>query len=203
MALREAIRAAVETIAPPTLAELSTRLEAARTALVAAQETDSTAQAVLDVAYGADDQKLVLKAESDRAQTRLALERAAGRVASLERQLQAAEASQAGEDLAAGRKALAALKVDRERFGAQILNALDTLEGACQAFGVNEAAIMALPDSVRGRDAVPGHNLGAGALQAHLVVELRQRGIVGQPSSVQAVRLADWLSTGTKTLGTA
>lgn len=201
MALKDAVRTAVDVIVPPTLAELRTRLDAARAALLAAQEADRAAQAALDVCYGTDDPKALLKAESDRAQARLTLERVAGRVTALERQVQGAEASQAADDLAAGRKALAALKVDRERRGAEILAALDALQAAVPAFVQVDDAIMALPVAIRGVDATPGHLLGLGALQAHLAVELRQRGIVGQPSSVQWTRLADWLATGSKTLG--
>jgi hypothetical protein len=202
MALKEAVRTVVETIAPPSAAELRKRLEPARSALVAAQEADSAAQAALDSAYGLDDPKAVLKAESDRAQARLALERAAGRVAALERQLQAAEAAEAADAQAEGKRRLQYHVEARGELGVQILNALDALEGAVKAFGLNEAAILAMPEAIRGRNATPGHLLGSGPLQAHLAVELGQRGILGQPSSVAAPRLHQWLATGSETLGT-
>lgn len=200
MALKDAVRTAVETIVPPSLADLRQRLDQARGALLAAQDADSAAQAALDDAYGDPDDKRVLKAQSDRAQARLALERSAGRVAALERQLAVAEAAEADAELEAGRKTLARLKADREQRGAQILAALDQLQVAVLAFGAVDDRIAALPVSVRGASAVPGHNLGAGPLQAHLAVELEQRAIVGQPSSMERPSLAAWIATGSRTL---
>ena len=201
MALKEAVRTAVETIVPPSLAELRQRLDQGRAALLAAQEADIAAQTAQDLAYGAEDDGISQKAQSDRAQSRLALERAAGRVSALERQLQAAEAAEAAAALAAGARQLRHLVETRGALGAQILAALDVLQARVHAFGVNEAAILALPVAVRGGDATPGYLLGAGPLQAHLAVELAQRGIVGQPSSLERPRLAAWLDLGKRTLG--
>lgn len=201
MALRDTARNVVEAIIPPSTAQLRERLEAARLELVTAQQADREAQAALDGAYGNPDDKLVLKAESDRAQSKLKLERAAGRVSALDGQVTTAEAADADAALSAGRRTLSHHIEARGELGVQILNALDQLEGAIKAFGVNESAILALPLKVRGSSAVAGFNLGAGALQAHVGVELRQRGIDGQPSSLAVTRLADWLSLGSRTLG--
>lgn len=200
MALKDVARTAVEMIVPPSPAELRLRLDQARQALVAAQQAAEATQAVLDGAYGSDDRQALLKAESDRAQARLALERAAGRVAALERQVQAADATQAADELEAGRRRLGGFKADRQRHGEQILAALDQLQAAVKAFSTTDDAILALPEAVRGSNAVPGHNLGAGALQAHLAVELAERRVIGEPSSMQRPRLADWLRVGGETL---
>ncbi len=205
MKARELIQSAVEVVRPPSPAELRQRLNQARQSVVQAEQAVQASQAAVDVSYGLDDNQAtpsaVLKAESDRAQARLVLERAAGRAAALERQVQAAEASQAAQELEAGRRQLAHLIEKRSELGVQILNALDRLEGAVKAFGVNEDAIISLPLAVRGRSAVPGHNLGAGALQAHLASELAQRGVLGQRSSIAGPSLADWLALGNRTLG--
>jgi hypothetical protein len=201
VALKDAVRTAVEVIVPPSPAELRQRLEAARAALVAAQEADNAAQAALDMSYSADDERQALKAQSDRTQARLDLERAAGRVQAIERQLASAEAAEAEGELAAGRRQLTQLVEARDRQGSDILKSLDALQTAVQAFTATDEAILALPESVRGRDAVPGHNLGAGPLRAHVAAELRQRGVVGQPSSVAGPSLAAWLDLGSKTLG--
>lgn len=200
MALKDVARTAIEAIVPPTVAERRQRVEAARGGHVTAQQADDTAQAVKDASYGGDDEQAKLKAESDKSQTRLALERAAGRVAALERQLATAEAAEAAEALAAGRKALAGLKADREQHGRQIVAALDQLQESVQAFLAIEDAIIALPVAIRGDNASPGYNLGAGPLWRYLAVELRERGITGRPSSTSSGRLAEWLSIGTRTL---
>ena len=201
MALKDAVRNVMETVVSPSLAELGQRLEAARTALLAAQEADSAAQAVLDTSYGAGDDRAAQKAQADRVQARLAMERAGGRVAALERQLQAVETAEAERQQAADRQRLAHHVEARGELGAQILSALAALEGAVKAFRVNEAAILALPDSIRGHSAVAGYNIGSGPLQTHLRMELEQRGVTGQPSSVERPRLADWLRTGSGALG--
>jgi type IV secretory pathway VirJ component len=205
MSLKDVARNAVELVAPPSAATVRQRLDAARQALVAAEQAVQAAQAAVDQAHGLDDDQAgaaaVLKAEASRAQARIVLERCAGRVAALERQLQAAEQAQAADALKAGRKHLAALKADREQHGAAMVAALAALETACAAFMATEQAVMALPTSIRGSNASVGYNLGAGPLQAHLAVELRQRSITGRPSSSQPTRLAEWLDLGNRTLG--
>lgn len=200
MALKDAVRTAVETIVPPSAADLRQRLETARQALLQAQEADQAARAAQDVAFGADDDKVAQKAQADAVQARLALERAAGRVAALERQLAAAEAAQADAELETGRKRLAALKTEREQRGAQILKALDALQAAVAGLVAVDDKVMALPPAVRGTNATPGYLLGSGPLAAHLAVELEQRAIIGQPSSMERPTLAQWLATGSRTL---
>src|SRR5687768_11167559 len=102
MALKDVARNAIEAVIPPNVAELHKRLEAARQALVQAQGASDKAQQAYDVALAADTPKDGAEAQTTVIQSRLTLERAAARVAALERQLAAAEAAEASATLAAG-----------------------------------------------------------------------------------------------------
>lgn len=205
MKVSEAMQRTLETVVPPSSAVLAQRLDDARRSLVAAQEGVQQADAAKVSIYGADDEqrtpKAIMEAEARCVQARLSLERAAGRVSALEARVAASQAEDARQALQAGRRKLEALKAERADAGAQILAALDQLQAAVNAFTATDEAIIALPATIRGTDAVPGHNLGASALRAHLAVELAQRDVLGQRSSMQTRTFAEWVDVGNRTLG--
>lgn len=180
----------------PDLPTAQAKAQAARQALIAAARQVDQAKVQLMVADEQDDPAAVQKAEAAVISTSRDADRASRQLQVAEDRLQRAEQAAEASSQAQHRKHLAELLAARTETGAQIESALVALEAGVKQLADVDARIGTVQTDVLGPYFVLGINCGKAALERHLGVEVAQRGILGQPSSMQMPRLAEWLSTG-------
>lgn len=184
----------------PDVATAEERAKTARQLTIDADGAVEAAKAARTLADEAGDRELISKTEAALISAERAADRATRALQIAEDKLRRAREAAEAAPLAEARKRLAALVAARDRAGKQIEEALVALEAGVKELADIDADIFALPGSVRGSDCVPGHNIGKGAIEMRLAVELAQRGVQGQPSSMALPRFAEWLAVGSNLL---
>jgi hypothetical protein len=182
-------------IGTPALPDAEQQARTAREAVVMAQVAVDQARAGLDAAHDQGQAEAVLAAESALSVAERELDRTHGRVAAAERRLERARmAQEVGAAEEASKRLVEALS-ERTKAAATITQALDTLADAVARMDAADLILMRLQDAGHAsKDAVPGHNFGAGALRRRVELELARRGVLSTPVAVGVPSIGEWVA---------